>query len=247
MEIAKSVKWSAQLENYFKELGEKCYCYAYLHKKAEGRFAYRRNFIDLPVIIGSTIAGTLSIGNSAVFGEENERVASMAIGCLSLAVGVLNTIGSYFAWSKRAEAHRLMTIEYSKLFRFISIELSLPREERMLCADLLKVVRENYERLMEISPLIPESILDDFKKRFSVDKYANISKPSEANGLEEIEIYKGGGFERFRQVVSEAHSRHLRKDSGKLEIEIPTIEAHKGESDLDVVNLREVKEGEEIV
>lgn len=227
MDIGKTIKWSSQLENYFKELGEKCYCYAFLHKKAEARFAYRRNFIDLPVIIGSTIAGTLSIGSSSVFGAENELVAGMAIGALSLAVGVLNTIGSYFAWSKRAETHRLMTIEYSKLFRFISIELSLPREERMLCADLLKVVRENYERLMEISPLIPENILSDFKRRFSTDKYSGISKPSEANGLEEIEVYTGGQKleklheDTFHKIVSEEDNR---KDKINTPIQLPKEE-----------------------
>lgn len=186
MEVNKNIEWSVNLEEYFADLGEKSYCYGYLHKKAEATYTYRKNFIDLPVIVLSTIVGTLSIGNSSLFGDA-EQLAGIAIGCISLFVGVLNTVGTYFGWSKRAENHRLSSIQYNKLYRFISIELSLPRKERMNCADLLKVARDQYERLQEVSPLIPEGILKDFKERFK--DYKDISKPSEANGLEAIVIY----------------------------------------------------------
>lgn len=186
MEVSKNIKWSSRLENHFKDIGEKSYCYSYLHKKAEAKYAYYRNFIDLPVIVLSTIAGTLSIGKDSIFGKENEQQASLGVGMLSLVVGVMNTIGTYFQFAKRAEAHRLSHIEFSKLFRFICIELSLPRNERMRPSDLLKVVRDNYERLQEVAPLIPEKITNNFKKMF---KHYNVSKPSEANGLEEIDIF----------------------------------------------------------
>lgn len=190
MDVQKDIKWSSNLEHYFKELGEKSYCYAYLHKKAEGVFSYYRNFIDLPVIVLSTIAGTLSIGGKSFWGQENEQQGNLAIGIISLGVGVMNTIGAYFGFSKRAEAHRISHIQYNKLYRFLQIELSLPVEERMRANDLLKVSRDSYERLQEVAPLIPYKILEDFKKRFNEnDKYADISKPSECNGLERVEIY----------------------------------------------------------
>jgi len=186
MEIAKDIQWSENVEQYLAMTGERSYCYALLHKQAETEFSNKRTYIDIPVIIGSTIAGTLSIGNQSIFGQENERVAGMCIGALSLVVGVLSTINTYFGFAKRCENHRLSSIQFSKLYRFVQIELSLPRKERMACADLLKIVREQYERLQEISPLIPDHILNDFKTRFK--DYKDISKPSEANGLEPVFI-----------------------------------------------------------
>ena len=183
----KRITWSEQLEAYFKTTGEKAYGYGLLHKQCEKLYTFRTTIIDLPVIILSTICGTLSIGNASLFGTENEKVASMAIGGLSLCVGVINTIGSYFSWAKRAEAHKISSIEYQKLFRFLSVELSLPRDERMACKDLLKTVRETYERLQEIAPLIPQKVLIEFRKKYK--KYSNIAKPSEINGLESIMIH----------------------------------------------------------
>lgn len=180
-----NIKWSENLENYLKEIGEKCQCYYVLHKKAEALFSKRTTFIDLPVIILSTIAGTLSIGNSSIFGDNIN--SSLYIGCLSLTVGVMNTISTYFNWSKRTENHRIVSIQYSKLYRFISVELKLPVNERMAPNDLLKVVRENYERLQELSPLIPVHIINEFKSKY---KNTVISKPEETNGIHTIEIYR---------------------------------------------------------
>jgi hypothetical protein len=186
MDIDKNnIKWSEQLENYFKEIGEKCQCYYVLHKKSEQLFSKRTTLIDLPVIVLSTVAGTLSIGNSSIFGYSSK--SNIYIGCLSLFVGVLNTISTYFSWSKRCENHRIVSIQYSKLYRFISVELKLPIEERMKPNDMLKIIRETYERLQELSPLIPINIINDFKIKY---KNHNIFKPEETNGLHNIEIYK---------------------------------------------------------
>lgn len=187
MEVSKDIRWSRRLEEYFADLGERAYCYSWLHKKCEDIFSYRRTCVDLPVIVLSTLAGTLSIGNSSLFGEENEQLASKFIGGLSLIVGIMNTVTTYFGFAKRSENHRLCSIQYSKLYRFIHIELSLPQAERMSCADMLKVCRDQFERLQEIAPLVPDSVISDFKKRFA--SYTDISKPSETNGLQSIEIY----------------------------------------------------------
>lgn len=186
MDISKKqIKWSKKLESYFKDIGEKSFGYSYLHKKCEKHFSRKSTLIDLPVIILSTIAGTLSIGNTSLFGEDNEKTAGIYIGSISLVVSVMNTVGTYFSWSKRAENHRICTIEYSKLYRFISIELSLPIDERMTAFEMLKVVRENYERLKEVSPLIPTQIIKTFENKF---KDSNASLPEETNGLEIINI-----------------------------------------------------------
>ena len=190
-EVNTAIKWSSVLEEFFKDMGEKSYCYAYLHKQAEASFGRKRNFIDLPVIILSTIAGTLSISRTAIFPASYEAEASIFIGILSLLVGILNTVGTYFSFAKRSEEHRSVYLQYSKLYRFIDIELSLPREERIRPSDLLKVARENYERLSEISPLIPNSIIVDFQTKF---KSIDVAKPSETNGLESIKIYTPSTF-----------------------------------------------------
>ena len=188
MEISNSdIKWSSEIEMYFKDIGEKSYCYSILHKKSEQKYTKLTTMIDIPVIVLSSVLGTLSIGNSNLFGD-NEEDASIYIGVGSIFVSVLNTIGTYFSFSKRAENHRLCALNYNKLYRFLNIEMSLKRDERIHPKDLLKITREQYERLMNDSPLIPVDIINNFKKKYSVKKYEDINKPSECNGLERIVI-----------------------------------------------------------
>lgn len=184
--IGDNVGWTPKLEEYFASTAEKAHCLSWSHKQAEGFYSWRKTLIDLPVIVLSSVVGFLSVGTSTMFAG-HETMASISLGIVSLVVSVLNTTGSYFGWSKRAEGHRISAIQYGKLYRFLSIEMSLPREERMTPADLLKNTRESYDRLQEVSPLIPVEIVSMFQRKFGNEK--EISKPEEMNGLEKVEVF----------------------------------------------------------
>lgn len=185
----KNINWTEILEEYFASTGEKAHCLSWCHKKCEQLYANRRTWIDMPVIVISAVTGFLSAGSTTMF--DNPRSSSVALGVASLFVSVLNTAGSYFGWSKRSEGHRISAIHYARLYRFISVELSLPRDERAEPSNFLKFVKDQYDRLQEISPLIPQIIIDEFKKKFEHE--TEISKPEEANGLEKITVYHDNG------------------------------------------------------
>jgi hypothetical protein len=67
--------------------------------------------------------------------------------------------------------------------------MSLPRAERMPPSILLKYIKEQYDRLAEISPLVPPKIIGLFNAKFGNDKYKDITKPEECNTLEKVEAY----------------------------------------------------------
>lgn len=179
------VKWTKRLEKYFCEMGEKSLCLSYLHKKCESRFTKKATYIDLPVIVLSTVAGTLSIGSSGLF-QNNEQVASVGIGVLSLFVSVLNTVNSYFAFNRRAENHKICCFQFGKLHRFLEVEMALPREQRVKAKDLLKFTKEQYERLQEIAPLVPKDIIAVFKKKY---RKLDIAKPEVAQGPRSLKLF----------------------------------------------------------
>jgi len=181
-----NIHWTVKLEEYFASTGEKAHCLSWVHKQSEAMYSSRRTWIDLPVIVGSGVIAFLNAGSQSMF--EDAKVSSVALGVGSLVVGILNTMGTYFGWAKRAEGHRISSIHYSKLYRFITVELSLPREERMNPHDFLKYVKDQYDRLQEISPMVPQVVVAEFQKKFKNE--TEISKPEEANGLEKITIYR---------------------------------------------------------
>lgn len=179
------VKWSEELETYFKETAEKSQCLAVLHKHAEGLFSNRKVFLELPCIVLSAVVGFCSVGSTYMF-DNNTMLSSITLGVGSLFVSTLQTVGSYFGWAKRAEGHRISAIQYSKQHRFLLVEMSLPRDERMSAGSILKLTRADFDRLAEISPLLPSESIASFNKRFS---NSPISKPIEVNGLEPVKIH----------------------------------------------------------
>jgi hypothetical protein len=207
-QITTTITWNKRLEEYFAETGEKAHCLSWIHRKAEEMYSARNVWIDLPAIILGTLNGAVSVGSESLFG--GSPYAPVGVGVVALLTAILTTIGSYFSWSRRAEGHRISSLNYAKLYRFLTIEMSLPRNERMTPNDLLKYVKTEYDRLSEISPLVPPNIIEDFKLRFSDAKYDAISRPEDTNGLHPIHIFQR----------EDADTPHLEKNAVFFPLEV---------------------------
>jgi hypothetical protein len=136
----------------------------------------------IPSIILSSLASAGSFGGSGLLPFEG---ADKLIGFISLSVATINTVGSYYAFSKRAEAHRISALLYGKLHRFLVFQLSIPRIQRMPAPDLLKYVKEEGDRLNEISPQLPTAIVESFKTEF---KSTATAVPEILNGLDSVKV-----------------------------------------------------------
>lgn len=180
------IHWNAQLERILASEGERSLCFVWMHSRAEKRYSSFTTYIALPVIVLSTLNGFVSAAGGSI--ANDPRALTLAVGVVSVGVGVLNTLTSYFAWAKRAEAHRMVSLQYSKVHRSIMLELALPREERIRANDMLKMVRDQLDRLHETSPQVPDGIIADFKRNFA-DTTPDVSKPEITNGLDPIDIY----------------------------------------------------------
>lgn len=209
------INWNGQIERILSEEGERALCYSWLHTQAQKRYTNLNNYIAIPTIVLSTVAGTASIGSQALFNDP--AASSVGIGMLSLTVSVLNTLASHFGWSTRKESHRMTSSAYSKIHRFIMIELSLPRQERIQAQDMLKVVRDQLDRLHENSPQIPESVVQLFKKQFG-DTTPELSKPNITNGLDPIRVHVEGQSPTHRSGFNTAKTSIDGHTPGKLQM-----------------------------
>jgi hypothetical protein len=212
MEQEGEIHWNQQLEEILSREGERALCYSWLHSKSQAMVSKYDTNIALPVIILSTLAGTGSIASQSLFGQS--QAASVVIGVISLSVGIMNTVSNYFGFAKRSEAHKISATTYAKIHKFIVIELSLPRKERMKAKDMLKIIREQLERLAETSPQIPEPIIALFNEKFHDQK--DVSKPEITNGLDPIHVFVEN---------SEAFSIDEKKGIPIKMVEVPTTES----------------------
>ncbi len=174
--------WNNAIESLIKGIGEKSLSLSWLHSRSEKRYSYLNNYLAIPSIILSTLAGVGSAG----FGSDKN--VNFIMGGISILVSILTTLNSYFMFSKRSENHRITSIQYSKLYLLISIELSLPREKRASVKTFMKIVSESIQRLNEIQPQVPDSVIKLYNDKFK-DEPSTISKPEITNGLVEILVF----------------------------------------------------------
>lgn len=185
-ETKHEITWNTQLERILSEEGERSLCFQWLHNKSEKRYTKLNTYLTLPVVIMSTLAGAGSIGSQSLFPDS--RVPNILIGMTSLSVAMMNTVGGFFSWAKRSESHRIAAITYGKIYRFILIELALPRAERMAPKDMLKVIRDQCDRMNETSPQIPDPIIAEFREKFG-ETTPDVKKPEITNGLDPILVH----------------------------------------------------------
>jgi hypothetical protein len=184
MDITKEnvkIIWDDDLEKLIKDECEISYSYYLLHNLSYIRFSHINNYINLPVMILSSLTGASSMGSSAIF--NNVYISSIVIGLVILLLNSLQAINTYFKFSQLSEAHRIASISFQKVSRYLEIELSLPRKQRSDPKIILKVLKNEIDRLMETSPLIEQVIIDKYNKKYKDER---ASKPAIVNGLKII-------------------------------------------------------------
>jgi hypothetical protein len=164
--IKKRVEWSPENESILVEWCDIAQCYKWLNSRAHRKYARLHTWFTIPAIILSTVSGTASFAQSSL--TDTQKVyAPMVIGSINIFIGILTTIQQYLKISELNEAHRVSAIAWDKYARNIRIELAKAPDERMEAGVFLKHSRDEFDRLMETSPSIPESIIGDFMKTFS--------------------------------------------------------------------------------
>tara|TARA_B100000123_G_C25732634_1_gene429986 strand:+ start:265 stop:1314 length:1050 start_codon:yes stop_codon:yes gene_type:complete len=159
------LEWSPENENILVEWCDFAQCYKWLNSRAHAKYSYWHAWFTIPAIIFSTISGTASFAQSSL-PTDYQEFSPMIIGSINIIVGILTTIQQYLKISELNEAHRVSAIAWDKFARNIKIELSKHPNERVEAKIFIKVCRQEFDRLMETSPDIRESIIKEFNQKF---------------------------------------------------------------------------------
>jgi hypothetical protein len=131
----------------------------------------------VPVIIISTLTGTANFAQDRV-PANYQGVFVMFVGAFNILAGIISTIQQFLKITQLNESHRVSSIAWDKFYRNIKIELAKHPNERMHAVQMIKMSKEEYDRLMETSPNIPAEIILMFKTSFqNSENYDDIVKP----------------------------------------------------------------------
>ena len=184
------VDWTIDHEDILIEWADKAMCFRWLHSRAHALYSKLNYNYTIPVIVISTLTGT------ANFAQDRVPVAYqgyfvMIVGGFNILAGIITTIQQFLKITQLNEAHRVSGIAWDKFYRNIKIELARHPDERMHVNQMLKMCKEEFDRLMETSPNIPDEIIDEFKKKFKDSlEFDEIIKPEICDKLNSTEIFR---------------------------------------------------------
>lgn len=165
----KEQEWKNEHEKILVEWADKAMCYRWLHARSHQSYSNTNTWFTIPVIIMSTLTGTANFAQDK-FPENMKTYAQMTIGTVNIFAGILTTIAQFLKISELNEAHRASSISWDKFYRNIKVELAKSRDERMHVGHMLKMCKEEFDRLMETSPSIGDKIIGQFNRTFPSNK-----------------------------------------------------------------------------
>lgn len=187
-------EWSVDHERILVEWADKAMCYRWLHSKSTSLFASLNAWYTIPCIIISTLAGTANFAQQRV-PEQYQGLFTMVVGGVNILGGIISTIQQFLKITQLNEAHRVSSIAWDKFYRNIKIELAKHPKERMHVIQMLKICKEEFDRLMETSPVIPDKIINQFKNSFKhTEDFEKIFKPEVCDVLVSTETFRNPWF-----------------------------------------------------
>jgi hypothetical protein len=160
------VQWTAEHEKILIEWADKALCYKWLHEKSHVAYSQRNTWFTIPVIIMSTLTGTANFAQDRI-PAEYVNAYTIGVGTVNILAGILTTIQQFLKISEFNESHRVSSIAWGKFYRNIKVELAKSPLERVPALQLLKVSKDEYDRIIESSHAIDPKIIKKFKDTFS--------------------------------------------------------------------------------
>jgi hypothetical protein len=179
--------WKEEEELLLKDWADKAQCYELLHSKSHGVYKQRHAYFVIPVIIISTLTGTANFAQDKISDERDKNIFVMVTGGLNICAAIVSTIGQFLKISEMNEGHRVASYSWGKYYRHLKTELAKHPLDRINPKDLIAMAKEDYDRLLELSPMIPKKIIKQFNMTFLEND--EISKPEICDIITPTTIY----------------------------------------------------------
>ena len=205
-------EWTPEHEIVLADWADKSVCYKWLHLKSNEKYHSLHIWYTIPVIIMSTLTGTANFAQAKI-PASFRNYATMIIGGINILAGIITTIQQFLKINELNESHRVASISWDKFYRRVKVELSKHPGERQGVIEFFNRCTDEYDRLMEASPMIDEDILKLFKTTFEGSftkesvrlEFKEISKPEICDTLETVKksIYKKSDEHKKGQIFKD--------------------------------------------
>jgi hypothetical protein len=216
----KPVTYNTNLERLLKENSEECESLSILHRMSYEKYNTRSNYINIPVIILSSAIGFIT-GIDLQYDQMN-----IILGVGSVFVGIIKSVDTYFQLAKRAESHRICSLQFSQISKKMQVELTLHRNQRMTAENMMNIIKTDIKNMQDIAPLIDDDIISVYNAKYR--KYKRVKKPNFVNGLTDVVVNSNNN--EFEYEYSSRHGS-IEGSPANTQLQQTTIPSHDPEYD----------------
>lgn len=157
--------WKSEEEQILKDWADKAQCYEWMHLRSHIKYRSMNAWFTIPVIIISTITGTANFAQDR-FSDKYKSWVVMGVGAFNIFAGIITTIYQFLKISELNEGHRVAALYWGKFYRNLRTELAKHPLDRSNHESVITNAKEEYDRLLEMSPMVPQKVLGEFNRKY---------------------------------------------------------------------------------
>ena len=179
--------WHPSVEKLLQKYADESQVRESLHRKAYYHYKRTLACFQLPIIIMSAVSGSLQFLSKSY--PTYERYIVTGTATLSITVSIVSAIMTYLKLGESKSKHEASQVAWQNFYNNVSHHLGLARELRNDPAEVLVEVKQQYDRLFEISPICSNGFILSIKKKIMKHATPEFNIPPYLNGFKHTLIY----------------------------------------------------------
>ncbi len=142
----------------------------------------------MPIIVLSALSGSLQFLSKGY--KEIETYIVTGTASLSILTAILSATASYLKIGESMSKHEASSNAWLLFYNNLKHQLALARPLRENATEFLADVKNQYDRLFELSPICSSSMIAAIKKTIAANATASFETPTYLNGFRHTVVYE---------------------------------------------------------
>ena len=178
--------WNSNMESLMKSWGEKAAGLRFMHSAAAGGWKSFSNHLTLTSIGVTTLASAVSLVAASIDDQEAKNVVLYVVGAVGIGSSLLQSLKKFYNAEEKAAEHAAISKQFGSFYRYVTLQMTLSREDRLPSDQLSEYSLKEYERLQQDAPPLGGAPIKLYKDKF---KHSPQAVPDVCEETFEIKIY----------------------------------------------------------
>ena len=157
--------WNDHMEDLLKSWGEKAAGLRFIHSKSSNDWNKLSNKLTFWGILISTVTSASVLSSTSV-DQETITPLLFVVGGVGMVGSFIQSLKKFYNAEEKAAEHAAVSKQFGSFYRYLSLQLSIPRSDRLQSDELASWALKEFERLQQDAPTLSDDSVNFFKNRF---------------------------------------------------------------------------------